>query len=64
MPHDKSGAELHVGDRVNVLCIVKKIELTEEYCNVSLETVDAMFPGDGKSALTLNAKQTEKVGRG
>lgn len=61
MPHDIHGNELHVGDLVTVRCRVKSIQLTEEYCNVSLETVERMFPGEHVSALTLNAKQTEKV---
>jgi hypothetical protein len=33
----------------------------EEYCNVNLETVEPMFPGEYKSAITLNAKQVELV---
>lgn len=61
MPHDKQGAEVHVGDVVTVRCRVKEIHLTEQYCNVQLETVEPMYPGEGRSMLTLNAKQTEKV---
>lgn len=61
MPHDLNGDELHVGDLVTVRCRVKSIVLTEDYCNVSLETVERMFPGEHTSALTLNAKQVTKV---
>ncbi len=61
MPHDLNGKRLNVGDVVTVRCKVKAIHDTEEYCNVSLETNIAMFPSDTKSALTLNARQVEKV---
>ena len=61
MPHDKNGQVLEVGDRVTVLCEVKTIYLTEEFCNVGLETVEPMFPGEHKSGVTLNAKQVVKV---
>jgi hypothetical protein len=61
MPHDINGDELHVGDLVTVRCRVKRIELTEEYCNVSLETTEQMYPGTHYSALTLNSKQVVKV---
>jgi hypothetical protein len=61
MPHDKNGEVLAVGDRVTVLCEVKTIYLTEEFCNVTLETVEPMFPGDNRCGVTLNAKQVVKV---
>jgi hypothetical protein len=61
MPHDKNGAVLQVGDRVTVLCEVKELHLTEDFCNVSLRTVEPMFPGDRHDTLTLNAKQTVKI---
>jgi hypothetical protein len=60
MPHDKNGAELKVGDRVLVEATVKQIHLTEEFCNVGLETVEPMFPGTHLLAMTLNAKQVTK----
>lgn len=59
MPHDRNGIELRVGDVVNVPVLVKKIELTEDYCNVTLETVHKMEPGQYPSSLTLNSRQTE-----
>jgi hypothetical protein len=61
MPHDNTGAELHVGDLVIVHCRVKEIHRTEEYCNLSLETEERMFPATHVSALSLNAKQVVKV---
>jgi hypothetical protein len=60
MPHDKRGTELHVGDTVMVPCRVKAIHLTEEYCNVDLETKLTMPPLDTVQALTLNSRQTIK----
>lgn len=60
MPHDKRGTELQVGDTVMVPCRVKAIHLTEDYCNVDLETKIAMFPTDKPTAVTLNSRQTIK----
>lgn len=57
MPHDLSGKLIKVGDRVLVPCIVRDIYSTEDFCNLSLETVHPMFPGTTLSGLTLNAKQ-------
>lgn len=61
MPHDINGDELHVGDLVTVRCRVKELHLTEEFCNVTLETTEKMFPGEHYSGMVLNAKQTVKV---
>lgn len=63
MPHDKNGRELQVGDEVTVRARVTQIHAGEDYCNVNLETVEPMTPGDQKSAMTLNTKQCEKVGQ-
>jgi len=60
MPHDKRGEELKVGDTVMVPCVIKAIHLTEDYCNVDLETKLAMPPLDRVSALTLNSRQIIK----
>ncbi len=57
MPHDKDGAELRVGDTVNIPCRVKAIHVTEDYCNVDLETLLEMPPTGHHSALTLNSRQ-------
>lgn len=62
MPHDKNGQVIKVGDRVTVECEVKSITAGEEYCNLSAETVEPMFPGTTKTGLTLNAKQVVLVG--
>lgn len=60
MPHDKNGQLLQVGDVVNLLCKVKHINTENEYCNLSLETVEPMYPGDYKTAISVNSKQVIK----
>lgn len=57
MPHDKNGAPLSVGDRVNIKAVITSTSEGEEYCNLSLETEEVMFPGNNKTVLSLNAKQ-------
>lgn len=49
-----------VGDTVMVPCVVKAIHLTEDYCNVDLETKLPMRPGQDRQRLTLNSRQTIK----
>ncbi len=61
MPHDKNGKLLKEGDIVNVPCRVESITAGEEYCNVSLKTIEPMYPGDQCNTITLNAKQVEIV---
>lgn len=61
MPHDKNGQLLQDGDMVVVRCVVKSVQAHEEYCNVTLETVEPMYPSDRKDTITVNAKQVEKV---
>ena len=60
MPHDCDGAKLSVGDIVLVEAKVKEIHQTEDYCNLSLETSHAMFPGNHKTPLSLNGQQVRK----
>lgn len=57
MPHDRDGKLLGVGDSILVPARITGIHDTEEYCNVTLETLQPMFPGDSRSTITLNAKQ-------
>ena len=61
MPHDKNGNVLAAGDEVIVRAKVTQVHTGEEYCNLTVETVEPMFPGDVKSTLTLNTKQVEKA---
>jgi hypothetical protein len=57
MPHDANGLPVKKGDLVNVPCIVNDVQLGEEYCNCTLETVHAMYPGENKTSIVVNAKQ-------
>lgn len=61
MPHDKFGIELKPGDMVMIQATVLSVQPGEEFCNVSLETVEPMYPGTHKTAITANAKQVVKV---
>jgi len=61
MPHDQYGHELRVGERVTVACRVKAIHLTEEYCNLDLETEETLYPADRVTTLTLNSKQVVRA---
>ena len=58
MPHDVDGKELKVGSTVMVPCNVIAIHITEEYCNVYLETNLEMYPSGNRTLLTLNSQQT------
>lgn len=60
MPHDRDGRVLSVGDDVLVPCHVKELHMTEEFCNVTLETSQPMYPSENRSGIVLNAKQVVK----
>lgn len=62
MPHDKSNNDLKVGD--SVIIRGKVTAITQDgnhFCNLTVETDEKMYPSESKSALSLNAKQVEKV---
>ncbi len=61
MPHDAKGNPLSPGDQVLVRCKVREILAGEEYCNATLETIESMYPGETKTLITINTRQTEKV---
>jgi hypothetical protein len=61
MPHDRNNEPLKEGDIVHVPCIIKTISIGNEYCNVALETVEVMYPGQFPTAIHLNSKQVVKV---
>jgi hypothetical protein len=60
MPHDRKGNLLKVGDIVNIPAVVTNVNEGEDYCNISVETIEPMFPGNSKSTISLNAKQVDK----
>jgi hypothetical protein len=57
MPHDRDGELLKVGDEVNIPCRVKEIQMTEEFCNCTLESNQPMYPGNNRSSFVVNTKQ-------
>lgn len=57
MPHDMGGKLIEVGDVVHIPCRVKSIQMTEEYCNLSVETIQFMPPYTTPTTVTLNTKQ-------
>lgn len=61
MPHDVNGDEVKAGDLVTVRCKVISVSASPDYCNLTLETVEPMHPGDSPVMITLNAKQVEKA---
>ena len=61
MPHDINGMKLEAGDEVVVRCTITSVQPGTDYCNLSLETVEPMFPGDHKSSFTLNGKQVQRL---
>ena len=58
--HDRFGRPIQVGDKVLVECVAKECYATDEYCNLTLETVLPMFPGENKTVIVVNAKQVVK----
>jgi hypothetical protein len=64
MPHDLLGKLLEVGDTVTMACTVTQIYTGTDYCNVTLETVEKMFPGEHRTTITVNGKQVCRVRRG
>ena len=62
MPHDRDGRLLQVYDIVNIPARIIVISPNEEYCNVTVETVEPMYPGRRHDTITLNAKQVVLYG--
>jgi hypothetical protein len=60
MPHDINGKLLEVGDVVMVPVKILTISPGTDYCNISVETVEKMYPGEYKTTFTLNGKQVVK----
>lgn len=61
MPHDKNGNLVKEGDVVSIEFKVKSITPTEDFCNLSLESVIPMKPEGTPSTLSLNAGQCSLV---
>jgi hypothetical protein len=59
MPHDRNGQALKVGDRVTVKGTVTSVSPGPDYCNITVETDEVMFPGTSRTSISLNARQVE-----
>lgn len=63
MPHDKNGELVAVGDLVTIEFVVTAVHMSEDFCNVNLESVEGMPPSGTKTSLgAVNTRQTVKVG--
>ena len=60
--HDANGTKLEKGDRVIIEAVIETLSPTEEYCNVSLETVLGRRPDGTKEKLcSINTAVIVKV---
>ena len=62
MPHDFNGKLLAVGDLVTVPCRVLAIQMTADYCNVTLETRQPMHPSSDLTTFHVNSRQVIRSG--
>lgn len=61
MPHDRNGRLIEVGDTIHIPCKVTSIHMTEDYCNLTVCTIDLMPPYNAVQSITLNTKQVVRV---
>jgi hypothetical protein len=61
MPRDKNGTALAPGDEVTIRARVVSVADNEEYGNLTLETVEPMYPAKNATGLYLNTRQVEIV---
>lgn len=61
MPHDVNNNLLEVGDEVIVRAKVTSIQTGEEYCNVTIQSVNGRKPDGMQEMFCLNAAVLEKV---
>jgi len=50
--HDRTGNSLKKGDKVTILATITQLSMTEDYCNVSLETVYGRKPDGQKETVS------------
>ncbi len=60
MPHDAKGQIIQEGDEVVIRARVKRVDLGDQYCNVTLEALP-MPPYEVPYSIVLNTRQVEKV---
>jgi hypothetical protein len=62
MPHDKNGKEVVIGQEVIMRFKVTAVMQGTEYCNVNLESVEKLYPGNYPTLLSaVNTKQLEVI---
>lgn len=49
--HDRNGTPLYKGDVVMIPAVVTDMQATNDYCNVSLETVNGRRPDGAKEKI-------------
>jgi hypothetical protein len=60
--HDRTGKPLKKGDTVAILAKITDLSPTEDYCNVSLETVHGRKPDGQKEHIgAINTAVLDKV---
>lgn len=59
MPHDRIGQKIEVGDHVMVPCVVKEVHPTDDFCNLTLETLEPMYPAGTPNTIVLNTKMVD-----
>jgi hypothetical protein len=64
MPHDRKGNILKEGDIVSIPARITSIQPGEEYCNVTLATIEPMPPYTDPYSITLNTRQVDLVATG
>ena len=62
MPHDYNDNILSVGNIVWIPCRVKAVHLTEDYCNLDLQSMNPMpsYPNQYLNISAINSKQVRK----
>jgi hypothetical protein len=59
MPHDRTGQLIEVGEEVTIRCRVAAIHAGTEYCNLTLASVEPMYPSKDKSTFSANGRQVD-----
>lgn len=61
--HDRTGQPLEVGDSVILVGKITNLSPTEDYCNVTVESVYPRKPDGSKETLCINTAVVDKVPR-
>lgn len=61
MPHDKNNSVLQVGDEVIIRAKITNLTEGEEFCNITVQTIEGRRPDGCKETFTFNTGVVEKV---